>query len=138
MIMLDTNAASAMIKSNMDIRQWLMTQAATPPSNGDEFRIVLSAITAGELLFGTSRRAIKKNLAERVSAFVDTIETLPFTLDVAQTYASVRADCERRGRSIGPLDLLIAAHAVNVGASLVTRDKSFAKLDLAGLAVVTY
>ncbi len=45
-----------------------------------------------------------------------------FTEDAARHYAEIRADLERRGKTIGPMDLLIAAHARSLGATLVTRN----------------
>jgi tRNA(fMet)-specific endonuclease VapC len=48
-------------------------------------------------------------------------------------YGFLRAKQEGAGKSLGNLDMLIAAHAVSVGAILVTNDKAF--LDLAYLHV---
>ena len=47
--------------------------------------------------------------------------TIPeFGMDAALHYAEIRADLEASGNSIGPLDLLIAAQARSLGATLVT------------------
>jgi tRNA(fMet)-specific endonuclease VapC len=43
-----------------------------------------------------------------------------FDVAAAEHYGDLRAELERRGQTIGPLDLLIAAHARSLGATLVT------------------
>ena len=47
---------------------------------------------------------------------------LPLSSDVAQRYAEIRAALDLKGTPIGPLDVMIAAHAVAVGAILITND----------------
>lgn len=135
-MMLDTNAVSAMLKNEPGVRR-LLTGGATAAHEPAD-RVTLSAITVGELMFGLSRREGKRNLTIRVNALLDTLETLPWTLEAAHAYGRIRADCERRGRSIGALDMLIAAHAVSLGARLVTKDRSFASLELPDLSLVSY
>ena len=46
-----------------------------------------------------------------------------------EAYGRVRAKLERGGVSLGNMDLMIAAHAVVMGAVLVTKDKAFAQVD---------
>jgi len=43
-------------------------------------------------------------------------------------YGTARADMERKGKTLAPLDLLIAAHALGVGATLVTNDRTFGQV----------
>jgi tRNA(fMet)-specific endonuclease VapC len=47
-----------------------------------------------------------------------------FDSEAARSYGEVRADLEKRGKIIGPLDLLIAAHALSLGVILVTNNTS--------------
>ena len=47
-------------------------------------------------------------------------EILPWGLALVADYGEIRVDLEKRGASIGPLDLLIAAHARSLGATLIT------------------
>ncbi len=78
-------------------------------------------IVAAELWTG-----VKKNLAThphqaaRLEAFLNLFWLADFTLDAALHYADIRATLEGTGKSIGPLDLLIAAQARSLGATLVT------------------
>jgi tRNA(fMet)-specific endonuclease VapC len=43
-----------------------------------------------------------------------------FSHDAARHYGEIRAELEKKGTSIDPLDLLIAAHARSAGATLIT------------------
>ena len=53
---------------------------------------------------------------------------LPWDHDVTRTYGDLRAACEASGVTLAPLDLMIAAHAAAIDATLVTRDKAFARV----------
>ncbi len=81
----------------------------------------IPVIVAAELWTG-----VKKNLAthpqqaKRLEAFLGFFPTVDFTLDAALHYAEIRAALEAAGTPIGPLDLLIAAQARSIGATLVT------------------
>ncbi len=79
----------------------------------------ISVIVAAELWAGAvkSKRASE---AAGVELLLDFFPVLEFTQNVARIYGEIRADLEARGQSIGPLDLLIAAHAHSLGAAVVT------------------
>ena len=81
--------------------------------------LCLSIITAAELRFGAAKRR-SPHLSERVENILGEIDILPFAAPADQNYARIRNDLEAAGQPIGPNDLLIAAHAVSVGAILVT------------------
>jgi tRNA(fMet)-specific endonuclease VapC len=74
-----------------------------------------------EIRFGLARNPGLR-IAPLVEAFLQGMTILPLDSSVAATYARVRADLETRGRPIGPLDLMIGAHALTLGATLVTND----------------
>jgi len=81
----------------------------------------IPVIVAAELWTG-----VKKNLkthphqAARLDAFLSLFWLADFTLDAALHYADIRAALEATGKTLGPLDLLIAAQARSLGATLVT------------------
>jgi tRNA(fMet)-specific endonuclease VapC len=81
----------------------------------------IPVIVAAELWTG-----VKKNLkthphqAARLEAFLSLFWLADFTLDAALHYADIRAGLETTGTVVGPLDLLIAAQARSLGATLVT------------------
>lgn len=54
--------------------------------------------------------------------FVAPLEIKAYQPQVAQVYGRIRAHLRRAGRPIGPLDLLIAAHALYLGSVLVTNN----------------
>jgi tRNA(fMet)-specific endonuclease VapC len=78
-------------------------------------------IVAAELWTG-----VKKNLAThpqqaaKLQAFLDLFTIPEFDIAAAVHYAEIRAELEASGKTIGPLDLLIAAQARSLGAALVT------------------
>ena len=88
------------------------------PAPGD---CCLSAIVTAELRTGLAKRAGDIRRERKLDAFVAIFPVRDFDDLAARHYGDIRADLEGRGVPIGPLDLLIAAHA----RSLVTR-KSFA------------
>ena len=81
----------------------------------------IPVIVAAELWTG-----VKKNLqthprqSARLEAFLNLFWIAEFTLEAALHYADIRAALEEAGTPIGPFDLLIAAQARNLGATLVT------------------
>ena len=88
----------------------------------------MSVVTEMELLYGLARNPQLK-IAALVEEFLAGITVLPLDSDVAATYARVRADLESRGRPIGPLDLMIGAHALSMDATLITNNvKEFRRI----------
>jgi tRNA(fMet)-specific endonuclease VapC len=82
-------------------------------------RVGVSAITAMELRFGLAKAPTLRN-RRVVEEFLGTVAVLPILAEMERAYGGVRADLERRGCPIGPLDTIIAAHALSLGATLVT------------------
>ena len=82
----------------------------------------VSSITASELAFGVAKSGSAKNRAA-LEGFMLPLEVAQYDLRAALVYGEVRADLERRGATIGPLDTLIAAHALSLGATLVTNNE---------------
>jgi tRNA(fMet)-specific endonuclease VapC len=115
--MLDTNTVSHLLKEHPNVARRLV---AVPMAN-----LYVSAITEGELLFGLAKRPNAKRLQLAVHEFLRRVDTLPWDSTVTQHYGSVRADMQRQGKILAPLDLLIATHALSVDAILVTNDQAF-------------
>lgn len=82
-------------------------------------------VTEAELLFGVAKRPEARKLRVAVDELLAAIEVLAWSSVTARRYATIRADLERRGKPLGALDLLIAAHAVQHDAVLVTNDRAF-------------
>jgi tRNA(fMet)-specific endonuclease VapC len=79
-----------------------------------------SSITAAELRFGANKSAHPRRNHRRLDTFFESIRVLPFDQAAADKYGGVRSKLERAKTPIGPLDTLIAAHALATGAVLVT------------------
>jgi tRNA(fMet)-specific endonuclease VapC len=115
--MLDTNAASGLVKGQPTITARFKDEAAD--------RVCLSAVTEGEMLFGVARRPEARRLRAAVNELLAAIDVLPWTSATARRYATLRAGLERQGRPLGAVDLMIAAHAAKHDMTLVTHDGAF-------------
>ncbi len=82
--------------------------------------IGLSAITASELAFGARKSNKPDEARERLETLLRAYALVPFDAPAIDVYADVRASLEKRGTPIGPLDTLIAAHALSLGVTLVS------------------
>ena len=81
----------------------------------------LPSVVAYELAYGTlkSRSDRRKQVMETVFA---SLAQAPFDAAAASEAARIRVELEGRGETIGPLDLMIAATALSLGATLVTNN----------------
>ncbi len=87
-------------------------------SNPEHLRV--SSIAVAELRYGADKSADPAGNHERLDVLLDELESLAFDAEAASHYGRVRSSLERRGKVIGPNDLLIAAHALSLGVVLVT------------------
>ncbi len=81
--------------------------------------LCVSIITAAELRYGSARKGSPR-LLQQVEAILGGLEILPLDVPADAEYGGIRAELEAAGKPIGPNDLLIAAHAYALGATLVT------------------
>ncbi|MCM1120940.1 MAG: type II toxin-antitoxin system VapC family toxin [bacterium] len=113
--MLDINICIYAIKHKPDtvIRRFLAH---------DPEEICVSAVTYAELMHGVekSQAAEKNRLA--LSLFLSPITILAFDSYAAEEYGRVRAELEKKGMPIGPMDMLIAGHARAQGLIVVTNN----------------
>ena len=81
----------------------------------------IPVIVAAELWTGVKKdMAARPWQAPKLQAFLDLFHIPDFGINAALHYAEIRAELEAVGKTIGPLDLLIAAQARSLGATLVT------------------
>ena len=98
-----------------------------------EHSVCTSVVVAAELRFGALKSG-STALARQVDKVLSAMTVLPLDEPADEEYARLRRDLEMRGRSIGPNDLLIAAHALAAGLTVVTaNDREFSRV--AGLRV---
>jgi tRNA(fMet)-specific endonuclease VapC len=82
----------------------------------------VSSVTVAELRYGAEKSSRPEQNLEALGRFLLPLEVLAFGGEAAAAYGRVRAVLERAGTPIGPLDTLIAAHAVSVSVTLVTNN----------------
>jgi tRNA(fMet)-specific endonuclease VapC len=84
--------------------------------------VCVSAITKCELMYGVEVSPQRQRDEAALSAFLRHVQVLDFSAGAALDYAGIRADLKQRGALIGGNDLLIAAHALSLGLTLVTNN----------------
>lgn len=95
--------------------------------------VALSIVVACELRFGIARMPGHR-LMPRLELIFGHLPVLPLDVPAEIHYAEIRRALEHAGTPIGPNDLIIAAHARALGATLVTDNvREFARVP--GLAV---
>jgi tRNA(fMet)-specific endonuclease VapC len=118
--MLDTNILSHAIRNPKGAASDRMRVLA------DE--ICTSIIVAAELRFGVAKSG-RRRLVNRVDELLRTLEVVAFDSPADVAYGDVRAQLERAGKTIGPNDMLIAAHALSLRLTLVTdNEREFSRV----------
>lgn len=111
---LDTNICSYILRRH-------------PPSMIERFagldrgQLWLSAIVAAELRFGAAKLASVR-FSATVEAWLAGFDVRPWPLEATLHYANIRVALERAGKTIGGMDLLIAAHAMAEDSVVVTNN----------------
>ena len=85
--------------------------------------IGISTITVSELQYGVSKSNHRKKNADRLEEFLAPLEMLTYDQMAARVYGDIRFQLENLGQPIGPLDLLIAAHAISRDLVLITNNE---------------
>ena len=93
-------------------------------------KLAMSAITFAELMNGAKKsQHVEANLA-RLNALGELLDIRTFDKQAAVCYGDVRSSLEKRGETIGGNDLLIAAHALSLGWTLVTNnEREFSRIE---------
>ncbi len=82
----------------------------------------ISTISIAELMFGAAKSRHQHEARRAITAIREALMVVPFDEEAARAYGGLRASLEQRGRPIGAMDTLIAAHARALGAVLVTNN----------------
>lgn len=94
-------------------------------------QIGISTITVSELNYGVAKSQYKEQNAKRLEEFLTPFGILPYNEDASSYYGTIRSQLERQGKVIGPLDMLIAAHAISEDLILVTNnEKEFQRIHM--------
>ncbi len=90
----------------------------------------ISVISLYELQYGVSKSKKQKQNTNTLNSFLEYIQVVDWTNECAYTAGKLRAVLEKTGDLIGPYDLLIAAHAMTLKATIVTHNlKEFKRVE---------
>ncbi|MDA1053597.1 MAG: type II toxin-antitoxin system VapC family toxin [Planctomycetota bacterium] len=112
---LDTNTCVFVIRQKSQI---LMQRFAQYAFND----LGVSSVTLAELRFGAARVPIPPKIKNALNAFLAPLAIADFDARAAELYGDLRTHLERRGTPIGPLDTMIAAHALSLGIPIITNN----------------
>ena len=113
--LLDTNICIALIRQKPPA----LIQRIISHRPGE---VGISSITLAELAHGVEKSAQPEQNMSALQQFLLPFEVSDFEQKAALAYGKIRAQLERNGRTIGSMDMLIAAHAINLEAILVTNN----------------
>lgn len=114
--MLDTNICIYIIKKKPTdvIERFRQTRIS---------QVGISSITLSELEYGVAKSSKPDQNQFALAQFLAPLEILSYDDEAAQQYGGLRAFLENQGSPIGSLDMLIAAHALSIGAILITNNE---------------
>ena len=122
--MLDTNVVSHIMQG----RDVELLARLTQLTVG---QVVMSSVTLAELEYGLQRRGQPVRLRNALAQVLLRMDVLPWDENAATCYGGLCASLEAQGINLSDFDMMIAAHAVAVDATLVSRDKAFAQVPAA-------
>lgn len=120
--LLDTNTASHVAKDTIPFVTRKFNRVRTET-------VAISVISEAELLFGLARKPEARHVASAVREFLSKVAILPWDSIAAGHYAHLRAMLQREGKTLGGMDMMIAAHALAEDAILVTNDAAFRRIE---------
>jgi tRNA(fMet)-specific endonuclease VapC len=120
--LLDTNIFSDLVRNPRGL-------VARRIAEIGEALVCTSIIVAAELRYGAAKRASSR-LSEQLETVLAAVDVLAIEPPVDVVYGELRARLERNGRPIGANDMLIAAHALALGHTIVTdNEREFARVE---------
>lgn len=85
--------------------------------------IAISVVSEAELLYGIKLSTKSAVAQASFDEFIKHVKVINWTREAARHYAEIRAKLHKRGKMIGSNDLMIAAHALSLNATLVTNNE---------------
>lgn len=119
--LLDTNTVSYILKGISPAARAHLERVGT---RNDQDAAV-STVTVAEVLYGLEKIGAGLQRRKVVELFFSTLTVCPWDQSAAEAFAQLRTRQESRGKPLGPYDLQIAAHALALGAVLVSHDRAF-------------
>jgi tRNA(fMet)-specific endonuclease VapC len=120
--LLDTNSVSDLVRHPRG-------RIADRIERVGEQQVCTSIIVAAELRYGAAKKGCER-LTRQLEIVLSAVDVLALEAPTDAVYGELRARLERTGRSIGGNDLLVAAHALALGHTIVTdNEREFARID---------
>jgi len=90
----------------------------------------ISSITHAELQYGIEKSKNKNTNQDALDYFLLPLTILPFHgKRLVTCYGEIRTSLESKGKTIGPLDMLIAAHALSLDLTIISNNiKEFSRI----------
>ena len=114
MILLDTNIIVAFLNGDNSILKRIKDEID---------RIALSSLVVAELDYGAKVSQRAKDNLEKLYRFVDVVQVVPFDIESAKIFGSIKSKLRNIGKPTGEVDVLIAATAMAHKATLVTANR---------------
>jgi predicted nucleic acid-binding protein len=121
LFLLDTNAISDLMQGQVFITSRLRNRSASDEA-------ITSPIVVGEIPYGIGRLApgIKRQqLDAKAAGLFQLVPTRPMPSATGENYATIKLHSQRSGLTLKENDLWIAATALSLAATLITRDNDF-------------
>lgn len=119
--LLDTNVISHIMQGR-DAK--LLARLAKLPMG----QVAISSVTLAEIEYGIQRRGQPMALRNALTQVLLHMDVLPWDSTAATCYGELCSSLESQGINLSDFDMMIAAHAVTLKATLVSRDKAFANI----------
>jgi tRNA(fMet)-specific endonuclease VapC len=125
--LLDTNSCIYLLTGNQpDYQHNILARLDTLPRNE---RPLISSVVLSELQYGVRKSRWRKANQALLDVFLLDFDVSDYGASAAVCYGELRTGLEKRGQPIGPMDMMIAAHALALDATLVTHNtREFARV----------
>ena len=114
MILLDTNVVIAFFNGSKAVLERVHSEID---------RIALSTLVVAELDYGAKASQKAEENLEKLYRFVDIVRVVPFDLECAKIFGTIKSKLRKMGKPTGEVDALIAATAMSNKAVLVTGNR---------------
>ena len=114
MILLDTNVVIAFFNGNQAVLKMIQAEIG---------RIALSSLVVAELDYGAKASQKAKENIEKLHRFVDIVRVIPFDIECAKVFGTIKTKLRKIGKPTGETDALIAATAMANKALLITGNR---------------